>query len=214
MTSSIPLLMIGCWRKRANHHHSNASNARLNVCVGADACYSSFPSKARSLLILRAENVRPNMPFVLQKKRLTVLPKWFEEEREPTRTKIMRQNQNHNGSTRQPVKVWIGLGRSIGMNPFYPVRLKDLSKILYLTLILLGELKKNAKKREEKKLIVLSKKWRLIGVERQKAKQSRPKQQSRAGDGAPRVSERNRRERKRRRPPFFHPFFFFFLFFN
>ena len=61
-------------------------------------------------------------------------------------------------------------------------------------------------------MIVLSKKWRLIGVERQKAKQSRPKQQSRAGDGAPRVSERNRRERKRRRPPFFHPFFFFFFF--
>ena len=78
--------------------------------------------------------------------------------------------------------------------------------------------KKNAKKTEEKKLIVLSKKWRLIGVERQKAKQSRPKQQSRAGDGAPRVSERNRRERKRRRPPFFRfiPFFssFFFLLFN
>ena len=150
MTSSIPLSMIGCWRRRANHHHSNASNARLNVCVGADACYSSFPSKARSLLILRAENVRPNMPFVLQKKRVTVLPKWFEEEREPTRTKIMRQNQNHNGSTRQPVKVWIGLGRSIGMNPFYPVRLKDLSKILYLTLILLGELKKKQKRQKKK----------------------------------------------------------------
>ena len=75
-----------------------------------------------------------------------------------------------------------------------------------------GRVEKKAKKTEEKKLIVLSKKWRLIGVERQKAKQSRPKQQSRAGDGAPRVSERNRRERKRRRPPFFHPFFFFFFF--